>query len=145
MYVMGIGLVSASRKNKKLTALKSNSNTVWFNFQIYIYVWKLNQTVLELDFWSVKVLLFPRRDLNSYQESYGHVTYFLWLVVSITCFNSLISNHCTSFIKTGAAYGISGRLNSVLVFWLDKLYHRQRKWQRLNTQSEQFQNPMENS
>ena len=24
-------------KNKKLTALKSNSNTVWFNFQTYIY------------------------------------------------------------------------------------------------------------
>jgi NADPH-dependent 7-cyano-7-deazaguanine reductase QueF-like protein len=26
-----------------------------------IYVWKLNQTVLELDFWAVKFLFFPRR------------------------------------------------------------------------------------
>jgi predicted GIY-YIG superfamily endonuclease len=25
-------------KNKKLTAQKSNSNIVWFNFQTYIYV-----------------------------------------------------------------------------------------------------------
>ena len=33
---------------------------------IYIYVWKLNQTVLELDFWAVKFLFFPRRDLNSH-------------------------------------------------------------------------------
>ena len=31
---------------------------------IYIYVWKLNQTVLELDFRAVKFLFFPRRDLN---------------------------------------------------------------------------------
>ena len=66
-------------KNTNLTAQKSNFNTVWFNFQTYIYirlkikpnsvrirflscaifvlpstyiyVWKLNQTVLELDFW----------------------------------------------------------------------------------------------
>jgi hypothetical protein len=29
-----------------------------------IYVWKLNQTVLELDFKAVKFLFFPRRDLN---------------------------------------------------------------------------------
>ena len=26
-------------KNKHLTALKSNSNTVWFNFQTYIYIY----------------------------------------------------------------------------------------------------------
>jgi hypothetical protein len=31
---------------------------------IYIYVWKLNQTVLELDFRAVKFLFFPRRNLN---------------------------------------------------------------------------------
>ena len=30
---------------------------------IYIYVCKLNQTVLELDFRAVKCLFFPRRDL----------------------------------------------------------------------------------
>jgi hypothetical protein len=27
-------------KNKNLTALKSNSNTAWFNFQTYIYIYK---------------------------------------------------------------------------------------------------------
>ena len=27
-----------SREEKNLTALKSNSNTVWFNFQTYIYI-----------------------------------------------------------------------------------------------------------
>ena len=39
-----------------------------WNIYIYIYicVWKLNQTVLELDFRAVKVLFFPRRDLNSH-------------------------------------------------------------------------------
>ena len=37
-----------------------------------------------------------------------------------------------ALIVSYPAYGISGRLNSVLVFWLDKLYHRQRKWQRLS-------------
>jgi hypothetical protein len=31
---------------------------------IYIYVWKLNQTVLELDFRAVNFLFFPRRGLN---------------------------------------------------------------------------------
>ena len=34
------------------------------NMQIYIYVWKLNQPVLELDFKAVNFLFFPRRDLN---------------------------------------------------------------------------------
>ena len=29
---------SCRGKNKNLTALKSNSNTVWFNFQTYIYI-----------------------------------------------------------------------------------------------------------
>ena len=28
-----------SREEKKLTALKFNSNTVWFNFQTYIYIY----------------------------------------------------------------------------------------------------------
>ena len=31
---------------------------------IYIYVWKLNQTVLELDFRAVRFLFFPRRDFE---------------------------------------------------------------------------------
>ena len=33
------GFKSRRGKNKHLTALKSNSNTVWFNFQTYIYVY----------------------------------------------------------------------------------------------------------
>ena len=34
-----------------------------------IYVWKSNQTVLELDFWAVNFFLFfPRRDLNSHHS-----------------------------------------------------------------------------
>ena len=39
-YSICLGILSISiyiyRKNKNLTALKSNSNTVWFNFQTYI-------------------------------------------------------------------------------------------------------------
>ena len=31
------GVGSNRGKNKNLTALKSNSNTVWFNFQTYIF------------------------------------------------------------------------------------------------------------
>ena len=34
----------------------------------YIYVWKLNQTMLELDFRAVKFLFFPRQDLNSHHS-----------------------------------------------------------------------------
>jgi hypothetical protein len=45
------GFKSRRGKNKNLTALKSNSNTVWFNFQTYIiyiciytciYIYKIN-------------------------------------------------------------------------------------------------------
>jgi hypothetical protein len=35
-----------------------------YTTDVVIYVWKLNQTVLELDFRAVKFLFFPRRDLN---------------------------------------------------------------------------------
>ena len=49
----------AQRYHKKM--LKCNKN----NYKsIYIYVWKLTQTVLELDFRAVNFLFFPRRDLN---------------------------------------------------------------------------------
>ena len=34
----GVGL-NRRDLNKNLTALKSNSNTVWFNFQTYIYIY----------------------------------------------------------------------------------------------------------
>jgi hypothetical protein len=36
----------------------------WSVSDIYIYIWKLNQIVLELDLRAVKFLFFPRRDLN---------------------------------------------------------------------------------
>ena len=99
-----------SREEQTFDTQKSNSNTVWFNFQtyiyvegrtkiaqlknliltlfgwifkriyknliltlfgwifrrIYIYVWKLNQTVLELDFWAVKFVFFTRRNWISH-------------------------------------------------------------------------------
>ena len=56
-------------KNNFIIFLGEISVTVHILFQIehiyiYIYVWKLNQTVLELDFRAVKFLFFPRRDLN---------------------------------------------------------------------------------
>ena len=35
-------------KNKNLTAQKSNSNTVWFNFQRYIYCIYISQIMLKL-------------------------------------------------------------------------------------------------
>jgi len=42
------------------------STLCMYNTNYIIYVWKLNQTVLELDFWAVKFVFFPRRDLNSH-------------------------------------------------------------------------------
>ena len=40
MYIyQWCGFKSRRGKNKNLTALKSNSNTVWFNFQTYIYIY----------------------------------------------------------------------------------------------------------
>ena len=38
----------------------------FFMIYIYLYVWKLNQTVLELDFRAVNFLFFSRRDLNTH-------------------------------------------------------------------------------
>jgi hypothetical protein len=59
---------------KKVYKLKISNNWILNSLEIYhpenttlyIYVWKLNQTVLELDFWAVKFVFFPRRDLNSH-------------------------------------------------------------------------------
>jgi hypothetical protein len=34
--INGVGSNPVEGKNKNLTALNSNSNTVWFNFQTYI-------------------------------------------------------------------------------------------------------------
>ena len=34
-----VGSNPVEGRKKKLTALKSNSNTVWFNFQTYIYIY----------------------------------------------------------------------------------------------------------
>jgi hypothetical protein len=48
------GFKSRRGKNTNLTALKSNSNTVWFNFQTYIYIYiyisvaQLNHRTLQL-------------------------------------------------------------------------------------------------
>ena len=50
-----------------------NSKEEKFQTKTYIYVWKLNQTVLELDFLTVIFLFFPRRDLI---YVYKHFTWF---------------------------------------------------------------------
>ena len=42
------GFKSRRGKNKNLTALKSISNTVWFNFQTYIYVYICNMELSSL-------------------------------------------------------------------------------------------------
>ena len=44
------GFKSRRGKNKNLTALKSNSNTVWFNFQTYIYIFaSINEKKMEFN------------------------------------------------------------------------------------------------
>ena len=47
----GVGSNPVEGRTKNLTALKSNSNTVWFNFQTYIYIY-------------IYTSGFERRDLN---------------------------------------------------------------------------------
>ena len=37
--INGVGSNPVEGRTKNLTALKSNSNTVWFNFQVYIYIY----------------------------------------------------------------------------------------------------------
>jgi hypothetical protein len=46
--------------------IKNVTRYVHVTYEYSIYVWKLNQTVLELDFWADNFLFFPRRDLNSH-------------------------------------------------------------------------------
>ena len=45
---------------------------IYIKFDSYIYVWKINQTVLELDCRAVKFLFFPRRDLNPHHTLQHH-------------------------------------------------------------------------
>jgi hypothetical protein len=40
-YVVWCEFKSRRGKNKNLTAQRSNSNTVWFNFQTYIYIYMI--------------------------------------------------------------------------------------------------------
>ena len=44
-----------SREEQNLTALKSNSNTVWFNFQTYIQRLKNQSTINLTGCWIVRV------------------------------------------------------------------------------------------
>jgi hypothetical protein len=46
------GFKSRRGKNKNLTALKSNSNTVWFNFQTYIYIY-ISRRSLKRDYFCI--------------------------------------------------------------------------------------------
>ena len=54
------GFKSRRGKNKYLTALKSNSNTVWFNFQTYIY----NVRILNILNISTLYLIVHQRNFN---------------------------------------------------------------------------------
>ena len=47
-----------SREEQNLTALKSNSNTVWFNFQTYIYIY-IYKTMIFLSIQSKDTIFFP--------------------------------------------------------------------------------------
>ena len=70
--------------NSRSTVLEASLLTITPSMRllyIYIYVWKLNQTVLEFDFWAVKFLFFPRRDLNSH---HWYTAYIVWYIVTIS-------------------------------------------------------------
>jgi hypothetical protein len=44
---------------EEVKLVKYTSYLLCFQVQMYIYVWKLNQAVLELDFWAVKFFVLP--------------------------------------------------------------------------------------
>ena len=77
------GFKSRRGKNRKLTALKSNSNTVWFNFQTYIYI---------IQYY---------RDCGSYQDvldslMVSAVIETTWLRILIVC---VTSGYCSLYIS----------------------------------------------
>ena len=53
--INGVGSNPVEGRRKNLTALKSNSNTVWFNFQTYIYIYIYIYNIRTL--WSFSRLL----------------------------------------------------------------------------------------
>jgi Ni,Fe-hydrogenase I cytochrome b subunit len=57
------GFKSRRGKNKNLTALKSNSNTVWFNFQTYIQIYI--SFILTDSLYIESTKLFPQSDLGT--------------------------------------------------------------------------------
>jgi hypothetical protein len=71
---------------------------------IYIYVWKLNQTVLELDLWTDKFLFFSRRNLNTI-DTLQHQ--------SLSLMSSALDLSTTSAIYIPITY---------IVWWYNTLY-----------------------
>ena len=80
------GFKSRRGKNKNLTALKSNSNTVWFNSQTYIYIYVYILYIIKVSHIEVnKNISFIQRgvlqitivilDANSYAEIHDNSTY----------------------------------------------------------------------
>jgi hypothetical protein len=66
-----------------------------------IYVWKLNQTVLELDFRAVKFLFFPRQDLNPHHSLSVQRPRPLDHIHSLkNCWVTLLSNYNIKYICT---------------------------------------------
>ena len=78
----------SSRENKKYQLIYLILTLLGLIFRrIYIYVWKLNQTVLELDFRAVKFLFFPRRDLIFVLPSTGFEYIFMhWMNTVFTSY-----------------------------------------------------------
>ena len=76
------GFKSRRGKNRNLTALKSNSNTVWFNSQryIYIYIWYMRTLTFNLwtQYWERVNSL-----ISKFPKSHGTVKYILKEHVSL--------------------------------------------------------------
>jgi hypothetical protein len=105
-----------SREEQNLTALKSNSNTVWFNFQtyiIYIYIFfiylliislliaHLLTQLLKVYFTGNKTILFKQIALVAYMTLsifpccyYVHCMYVFHIV-----------NHCNCYVPCGSLIG----------------------------------------
>jgi hypothetical protein len=71
-------------------------NLVYMYMYIYIqmYVWKLNQTVLELDFLAVKFLFFPRRDLPNTKAGHTEVQFSTCFTVDIWLWSISTNGQC---------------------------------------------------
>jgi hypothetical protein len=59
--INGVGSNPVEGRTKNLTALKSISNTVWFNFQTYIYIY-------------IYIYIYSKSDVCSYSKCQSFLT-----------------------------------------------------------------------